>query len=96
MNRKETHYLNQPGKAGHNEHGRVVLGMDNQFAGGEGGHVLVRPVGDGGVGEGDGLGLRVALNIRRGKCHSGGLSGHRVGKVAVQIANESTNRGFTY
>ena len=93
MNRKQTNYLNQPGKAGHNEHGRVVLGVDDQLAGGEGGHVLVRPVGDGGVGEGDGLRLRVALHIGRGKSHSGSLGGHRVGKVAVQIANESTNRG---
>ena len=63
MNRKETHYLNQPGKAGHNEHGRVVLGVDDQLAGGEGGHVLVRPVGDGRVGEGDRLRLCVTLHI---------------------------------
>ena len=70
--------------------------MDNQLAGGERRHVLVRPVGDGGVGEGDRLGLRVALNIGRGKSHSGGLGGHRVGKVAVEIANKSANRGVPF
>ena len=52
--------------------------MDGQVAGGKGRHVLVRPVGDGGVGEGDGLGLGVALHVGRGKCHRCGLGGHRV------------------
>ena len=56
----------------------------------------MRPVGDRRVGEGDRLRLSVAFNIGRGKCHGGGLGGHRVGKVAVEIANESTNRGFTF
>ena len=57
-------HLNQPGKAGHNKHGRVVFGMDNQLAGGEGRNVLVWAVGDGGVREGDGLSLGVALHVR--------------------------------
>ena len=65
--------------------------MDNQVAGGERRHILVRPVGDGRVGEGDGLGLGVALHVGGGKCHRCGLGGHRVSKVAVQVSNESTN-----
>ena len=88
-------HLNKPGKAGHNEHRRIVLRVNNQLAGGERRHILVRPVGDGGVREGDGLGLGVALNVGGGKCHSCGLGGHRVGKVAVKVAHESTNMGFT-
>ena len=68
--------------------------MNNQLAGGERCHVLVRPVGDGGVGEGDGLGLGVTLHVGRGKCHSCGLGGHRVGKVAVKVANKSVNMGL--
>ena len=68
--------------------------MNDQLAGGERSHVLVRPVGDGGVGEGDGLGLGVTLHVGRGKCHSCGLGGHRVGKVAVKVAHKSVNMGL--
>ena len=69
--------------------------MDDQLAGGEWCHVLVRPIGDGGVREGDRLGLGVALHVGGGKCYSCGLGGHGVWKVAVEVANESTNMAFT-
>ena len=69
--------------------------MDDQLAGGERCHVLVWPIGDGGVREGDGLGLGVALHVGGGKCYSCGLGSHRVRKVAVEVANESTNITFT-
>ena len=69
--------------------------MDDQLAGGERCHVLVRPIGDGGVREGDRLGLGVALHVGGGKCYSCGLGGHGVWKVAVEVANESTKMAFT-
>ena len=89
------HYLNKPGKTGHNKHRRIVLRVDDQLAGGERCHVLVRTIGDGGVREGDRLGLGVALHVGGGKCYSCGLGGHRVWKVAVEVANESTIMAFT-
>ena len=51
--------LDQPGEAGHDQHGRIVLGMNTEVGRGECGHVLVGSVGDGGVRDGDWLGLEI-------------------------------------
>ena len=51
--------LDQPGEAGHYQHGRVVLGMNSEVGRGVCGRVLVGPIGDGGVRDRDRLGLDI-------------------------------------
>ena len=51
--------LDQPGEAGHDQHGRIVLGMNSKVGRGESGRVLVGSIGDGGVRDGHWLGLEI-------------------------------------
>ena len=52
----------------------------------EWGDIVVRPVCDGGVKEGDQFSLGVALQGGGGQLHRGGLGGGGVGQVDVQVA----------